>query len=210
MVSRREFLLSASIALLAPASCLAARSDGIDTLDDTQWLQWQNKLGNEQNAAFPRTLWVRRGNDEMYIDVYTADGFSRFAWLTRDIRAGNLVGNPDPKIVRQAVWVQARLASYGYHEPLIITSGLRTKHTNETTEGSARASRHLPRDKFISGSYRRLVFDAIDVKLPGVPSSVLASVALEAKDGGVGYYGNDGHVHIDTGPVRFWKGKRHV
>jgi len=204
VVSRRDFLAAGILSALSPLICFAAPR-GVEVFN-----QDENDRSIVQVGGYPRTLWVKRGHDEMLIDVYTQDGFSRFAWLSRDIRAGNIIGIPDPHLVRQVVWLQARLAQYGYHRPLVMTSGLRTKSTNESTEGAARASRHLPREKILFGQRRQMVFEAIDIELPGVPSSLLASVALEAKDGGVGYYGDDGHVHIDSGPVRFWRRDRHV
>lgn len=205
MVSRRDFLALGACAILSPSLCIAEADVDVFPDSDVNDFRQPDRL-----IGFPRTLWVKRGRDEMHLDVYTDDGFACFAWMARDIRAGNLIGTPDPRLVRQAVWLQARLVQYGYQRPLVLTSGLRTAHTNQSTEGAARASRHLPRDKIIFGVKNRMVFEAIDVELPGVPSSLLASVALEAKDGGVGYYGDDGHVHIDSGPVRFWRRDKHA
>ena len=47
---------------------------------------------------------------------------------------------------------------------------------------------------------------AIDIRLPGVRPSELYQAALTMKAGGVGYYPRSGFVHLDTGPVRTWRG----
>lgn len=47
---------------------------------------------------------------------------------------------------------------------------------------------------------------AIDFNLEGIPLSKVRRVAMELNIGGVGYYPKSGFVHIDTGPVRQWRG----
>lgn len=45
---------------------------------------------------------------------------------------------------------------------------------------------------------------AIDVRIPGVPTNALRDVAKILGVGGVGYYPRAHFVHVDTGPVRYW------
>jgi uncharacterized protein YcbK (DUF882 family) len=45
---------------------------------------------------------------------------------------------------------------------------------------------------------------AVDFRLPGVPTQRLRSWARRMKLGGVGYYEDDGFVHVDTGERRYW------
>jgi uncharacterized protein YcbK (DUF882 family) len=45
---------------------------------------------------------------------------------------------------------------------------------------------------------------AVDIRLPGLNTSVLTRAAYNLKKGGIGYYPRDGFVHIDVGPVRYW------
>ncbi len=45
---------------------------------------------------------------------------------------------------------------------------------------------------------------AVDVCLPGSSLKRLRDMALAARMGGVGFYPQDGFVHLDTGPVRHW------
>ena len=46
---------------------------------------------------------------------------------------------------------------------------------------------------------------AVDVRIPGHSTKSVRQVALDLKQGGVGYYPRSGYVHIDTGPVRSWR-----
>jgi uncharacterized protein YcbK (DUF882 family) len=45
---------------------------------------------------------------------------------------------------------------------------------------------------------------AVDFRLPGVDTRRLRNWARRLRLGGVGYYGGDGFVHVDTGKVRYW------
>lgn len=45
---------------------------------------------------------------------------------------------------------------------------------------------------------------AIDIRVPGVKTTMLRDVALSLHGGGVGYYPVSQFVHLDVGPVRRW------
>jgi uncharacterized protein YcbK (DUF882 family) len=46
--------------------------------------------------------------------------------------------------------------------------------------------------------------EAIDIRLPGIPTSKLRDAALRLRRGGVGYYRSSDFVHVDVGRVRHW------
>jgi uncharacterized protein YcbK (DUF882 family) len=46
--------------------------------------------------------------------------------------------------------------------------------------------------------------EAIDIRLPGIPTSELRDAALRLHRGGVGYYRSSDFVHVDVGRVRHW------
>jgi uncharacterized protein YcbK (DUF882 family) len=46
--------------------------------------------------------------------------------------------------------------------------------------------------------------EAIDIRIPGVPTSKLRDAALALGRGGVGYYPETGFVHVDVGRIRHW------
>jgi uncharacterized protein YcbK (DUF882 family) len=92
----------------------------------------------------------------------------------------------------------ADLAMQAKTEPRYeIISGFRSPETNaklhDRSSGVAEKSLH------IQGR-------AIDVRLRGVDTLRLATLARGLRRGGVGYYKGDGFVHVDTGRVRAWDG----
>src|ERR1700733_6935479 len=46
--------------------------------------------------------------------------------------------------------------------------------------------------------------EAIDIRLPGIPTSVVRDAALLLHRGGVGYYHSSDFIHVDVGRVRHW------
>jgi uncharacterized protein YcbK (DUF882 family) len=46
--------------------------------------------------------------------------------------------------------------------------------------------------------------EAIDIRLPGIPTSSVRDAALRLQRGGVGYYRASDFVHVDVGRVRSW------
>jgi len=97
----------------------------------------------------------------------------------------------DVKLIHLLFGMQAWMRAVGIRQPLRVTSGYRTPATNADTEGAAVHSLHL------AGR-------AADVAVAGIPSAVLAKLALRFNAGGVGGYPT--FVHVDTGPVRTWVG----
>lgn len=76
-----------------------------------------------------------------------------------------------------------------------VISGYRSPATNQMlrsrSSGVAKRSLHVQAQ-------------AIDVRLPGVPTARLRDAALGLARGGVGYYAESDFVHVDTGRVRRW------
>ena len=150
------------------------------------------------SATFPeRTLWLHRvqtreeGRALYFMDhALVPDGYSLLCYLLRDVRADR-VTRVDVKLIHLLFGMQAWLRAVGIRQPLRVDSGYRTPETNADTEGAAVHSRHL------AGR-------AADFAVAGIPSAVLAKLALRFDAGGVGVYPT--FVHVDTGPVRTWAG----
>jgi uncharacterized protein YcbK (DUF882 family) len=158
-------------------------------------------------AAVPRgvrrTLWLRRaGGAEEIVAPFCTDGrtvyepgYRMICWLMRDRNVRAAAGYVQIDIVEiEALWeVQQALALHCIVRPLVVTSGYRTRETNDAIEGAARNSMHLygkAADIYVDGLSMRNLFDACWSR---------------AISGGIGYY--DDHVHLDTGERRWWVGE---
>jgi uncharacterized protein YcbK (DUF882 family) len=150
-----------------------------------------------------RTLWlVRQGYDEEARVPFCRDGRTVFipgyrylSWLLRDHEVDPSSGFVPFSIgTLEALWeVQQSLLASGVGGPIVITSGYRTPLTNAHTEGAARNSEHLRAtavDMYVEGCSMRRLYDACYAR---------------AIAGGIGYY--DTHIHMDTGPRRYWTGQ---
>ena len=78
-----------------------------------------------------------------------------------------------------------------------VICGYRTPQSNEFLRlrsahtGVARHSLHMQAE-------------AIDIRLPGIPTATVRDAALRLHRGGVGYYRSSDFVHVDVGRVRRW------
>ena len=152
-----------------------------------------------QQQALPTVLWLKRGRDEARLDYSTPEGYRHLCWILRDETA-NVVGIPDPKLLRLTSWIQAWLAGYDRHIRYEILSGMRLKSTNDKLrkkEKAALNSKHIPDEN--------MVFRAIDTRNNVVSSEYLGRLAWMAQQGGVGFYVRD-FSHLDSGPrIASWR-----
>ena len=128
----------------------------------------------------------RRGN------TYVPEAQLRLNQYLRDYRTGD-VYQYDPRVLDL---LHDLLVSLGRPDAEIdVLCGYRTSATNEMLRthghGVARHSLHM------QGM-------AIDIRVPGVPTSKVRDAALRLHRGGVGYYDSSGFVHVDVGRVRHW------
>lgn len=172
MLSRREFLKRATVAVTGLC------------------------VSNVFAGNLPNTIWLVRGNDKVAVDYTTVEGFKIASWMLRDTHA-NKVGTPHPFLLRLLAYEQAWFASYQYHAPIIIHSGLRTPATNLMVKGK-RESEHLEKS---DGFFR-----AADIDIPGIRAEYLGELSRVLKQGGVGIYRQNEFVHQDVGLVRSWQG----
>lgn len=86
-------------------------------------------------------------------------------------------------------YAQLWFAINGQHRVIEVTSGARTRHTNDATPGAAAESFHT------KGR-------AIDWRMPGVPNDYLGRLAQKLGAGGIGLY--ESFIHVDDGPYRQW------
>ncbi len=110
-----------------------------------------------------------------------------------DFRTGDVV-EIDPELLDLIYDVRVSLGSDGRYQ---VISAYRSPATNEMLRGRGQNSGVAKNSQHTHGK-------AIDVRLEGVPTTVLRDRAIAMQRGGVGYYAKSDFVHIDTGRVRRW------
>ena len=112
----------------------------------------------------------------------------------RDRRTGE-IKRIDPNLFVKLNQLQQRLGLR--NAEVVVISGYRSAKTNAKLKrehhGVASNSFH------IRGQ-------AVDIQLSGVPLIKVKQAAESLSNGGVGYYPRSNFVHVDTGPVRTWRG----
>jgi uncharacterized protein YcbK (DUF882 family) len=127
-------------------------------------------------------------------DAYLPEALNRLDQYLRDYRTGD-VHHYDPRVFDLLHDLTASLGRPSAEIDVIC--GYRTPRTNEFLRtrsphtGVAEHSLHMQAE-------------AIDIRLPGVPTAQLRDAALELHRGGVGYYRASDFVHVDVGRVRRW------
>jgi uncharacterized protein YcbK (DUF882 family) len=130
----------------------------------------------------------RRGEDYLPIALAELDHY------LRDHRTGEM-RHFDPHLFDLLYELTATLNDSGGEIDVIC--GYRTPWSNEFLRtrsahtGVALHSLHMQAE-------------AIDIRLPGIPTSVVRDAALRLQRGGVGYYRDSNFVHVDVGRARRW------
>lgn len=125
-------------------------------------------------------------------DEYISSAMDQLDHFLRDHRTGDVIElNPHVFDLLHDLTV-----ALGRPNTVIdIVCGYRTPWSNEflrrTTSGVAEHSLHMEGE-------------AVDIRIPGVPTAQLRNVALGLHRGGVGYYPESRFVHVDVGRVRRW------
>jgi uncharacterized protein YcbK (DUF882 family) len=127
-------------------------------------------------------------------DQYIPEALDELDHFLRDHRTGD-VRQFDPRLFDLLYDLTASLGDSGGEIDVIC--GYRTPWSNEFLRtrsahtGVAEHSLHMQAE-------------AIDIRLPGIPTSELRDAALRLHRGGVGYYRSSDFVHVDVGRVRQW------
>lgn len=172
--SRRDFLKKS--ALLALSSGLFGSDNDLSCGDES--MLHVIRKGIEYKIPFMR-------NGTIYRDGY--HDLCRVFGDTHDLVAIEI----DPELFLTLEYAQNWLIKHNIHKPIILTSGYRTEHTNNITEGAAKNSMHL---------YGK----AADVRIDGISIKYLARLLRASGGGGIGMYSN--FVHVDTWKERVWRG----
>jgi uncharacterized protein YcbK (DUF882 family) len=126
-------------------------------------------------------------------NAYLPPALAQIDHLLRDFRTDE-VHVIDPSLLDYLYDVAALL---GADPSFQVISGYRSPATNamlrQHSEGVANSSLHM-------------LGQAIDIRMKGIACTDLATRALEAYRGGVGFYAASDFVHLDTGAFRTWSG----
>lgn len=120
---------------------------------------------------------------------FTSAALNQMDYLMRDRRAGQS-RKIDPNLYYKLIQLQARLGMR--NSEILVLSGYRTARTNRAIGGA-------------SNSYH-IQGKAVDFYIQGVSLAKIRQAAISLNNGGVGYYPRSNFVHVDTGPVRTWRG----
>ncbi len=192
--TRRSLAGGAMAYLLGADAGKSQAATGL-TVQDLQQIDRTSPV-TELGLPRERGLWLVNPNthEEVIARFYGPagtlnPGYSQVCRILRDWRE-NAVMAMDPMLLH-LMWLVQRGARF--ERPLIITSGFRTLRTNQAlaSEGAAPDSYHLRSS-------------ACDLVLDGIAPEKVADHAHAARRGGVGFYAR--FTHIDTGPVRVWRG----
>ncbi len=178
--SRRAFLGAAIAGLAAVAAApVYARAPGLlrGAGDIRRVRMYSQRTGESVD-----TVYYANGD---YISE-AVDEISRFM---RDWRQ-NEVRRYDPRNVDV---LASTLRMMDTTEPYLVISGYRTPKTNRMLKGAAKDSYHMKAM-------------AADVRLKGRSVKNISGAALKLSGGGVGVYHRSNFVHMDSGPVRTWRG----
>lgn len=127
-------------------------------------------------------------------DVYVPEALSRLDYYLRDYRTGD-VHHYDPHVFDL---LHELTSALGRPDAEInVICGYRTARTNESLRSRSDHTGVAEHSLHMQG-------EAIDIRLPGVPTSQLRDAAIELHRGGVGYYSASDFVHVDVGRVRRW------
>jgi len=99
---------------------------------------------------------------------------------------------PDPRLLDQ---LHDLRLSLDVSDPFHVLSGYRSKE--HQLELQAQGVRTTLKSYHVQGR-------AVDVRVPDKSLTIVRKAALQLKAGGVGAYGRQDFLHLDTGPVRTW------
>ena len=150
----------------------------------------------------PRILRLRNINtgESFSAEFSEAKGFSsttlsKLNWFMRDWH-NNSSRKMDPKLFIKLYRLQTNLGLR--NTEIQIISGYRTPATNNALRRRSRG--------VASNSYH-MKGQAADIRIPSVSLSKIKAAAERLNSGGVGFYPVSNFIHVDTGPVRTWRGR---
>ncbi len=122
---------------------------------------------------------------------YRPEALSAVNHILRDHRT-NEVSPIDPRLLDLLCAIRSKA---GPDACLHIISGYRSPRTNQSLRQRSRS---------VARKSLHMQGHAADIRIPGLAISRLRRIALDLRQGGVGYYPRSNFIHVDIGPVRTW------
>lgn len=179
--NRRSFLRCAAVGTASALGLAPAVRAGVES-------EARLQLFNTHTNEFLDVIY-RRG------DRYDRGALSQIDTLMRDHRE-NLSIEMDVGLIDL---MHSLYIASGAKSPFRVVSGYRTPKTNAMLRNKSLA-------KGVAKNSYHLYGRAADLFVPEISAADLGKVAQQLQVGGVGTYKGRGFIHIDTGPVRRWKG----
>lgn len=208
-ISRRDIVLSLMVSPamveatplidLKEGSGLFSFSEHRHEKPSFQFKQKKNEMHKPKETKSQPSGLTRLKNNHTGEEIFLNSNLSllhtdKINWFFRDWREKQSVAM-DQSVIMALNNICRDPRLHELPETVYIHSGYRTRATNEMLR--KRSSSVAKNSLHIQGK-------AIDFSIPGVSPRLIASIAREILDGGVGQY--DNFVHIDTGPKREWIG----
>lgn len=160
--------------------------------------------GNVSDTASPLRFYNLHNHENLTLHHRRGQNVSEAANIfMRDWRRGEQA-SMDSSLLDLLLDLQTAIKQ---HDPQMsvtfhVISGYRSPSTNENlrAKGGAQAKKSL-----------HMQGQAIDIRVPGLSTEKLRDIAsCLPGSGGVGYYEQDGFVHIDVGSKRYWPSRDYL
>ena len=187
MLTPKRALRSCSLLLLASGLLLASFQASTANAAEVSLREYRLRLFHTHTNERIDVVY-RRG------DVYIPDAVNRLDRFLRDHRTG-AVRQLDERLFDLLHDLSESLGKPGAE--IDIVCGYRTPWSNEFLRTRSPLSGVAVHSLHMEG-------EAIDIRMPGVPTAKLRNAALSLHRGGVGFYPASQFVHVDVGRVRRW------
>jgi uncharacterized protein YcbK (DUF882 family) len=171
--------------LLLVVSCAPTRDLSVAPSGDQGIVIWHRQSGE-------RIAVTTRSNGQ-----YNSDAFDKIDYIFRDRHTGE-VYPIDPKLIDALAELRDKLMM-SPSDPIELLSGYRSSESNANLS---------KRNKYVAKNSYHIKGQAADIRIPEMSSGALEAIAKTMQKGGVALYPDggpdNGHVHVDTGPVRGW------
>jgi len=142
-------------------------------------------------------LWRKGSNERLAVTYrlnghYSPEAMAKIDYIFRDRQSG-AVAEIDPALIDIITDLRDHMLMPPDTE-IELLSGYRSAESNALLAST---------NPYVARNSYHIKGKAADIRMPGMNGKVLEEVATTMQRGGVAYY-PDGHVHVDTGPVRFW------